>query len=137
MDARRDTKKVILNEDETKWLDLNGVERMLPEWRLWQRDFDKDKLRIEIQSLRKMSTKERRDELRILHGGRMRRIQDAADVGKIGAMLKGIMAKSNSFSMDVLYGKEGNIVDAVEISRIITDFFQAWFNTTEEDDYRD
>ena len=67
----------------------------------------------------------------------MRRIQDAADAGKIGAMLKGIMAKSNSFSMDVLYGKEGNIVDAVEISRIITDFFQDWFNTSEDDDYRD
>ena len=74
MDARRDIMKVTLNEDEMNWLDSNGVERMLPEWRIWQRDFDLDRLRLEIQSLRKMSTKERRDELRILHGGRMRRI---------------------------------------------------------------
>ena len=137
MDARRDMKKATLNEDKMNWLESNGIERTLPEWRMWQRDFDIDNLRLEIQSLRRMSTKERRDELRILHGGRMRSIQDAADVSKIGAMLKGIMAKSNSFSMDVLYGKEGNIVDAEIISRIITDFFQAWFNTSEEDDYRD
>ena len=39
-------------------------------------------------------------------------------------MLKGIMAKSSSFSLDVLYNDKGNILDTEEISRIITDFFK-------------
>ena len=123
MDARRDSTHVSLNDDEANRLVENDIEKSLPEWRVWQRDMDKERLRAEIQRLRNLSTRERRNELRILHGGRMRRIQDAADVGKIGAMLKGIMAKSTAFSMDVLYDKDKNIVDANEISHIITEFF--------------
>ena len=84
-----------------------------------------------------MTTKERRNELRLLHGGRTRRIQDQADAGKIGAMLKGIMAKSSTFSMDVLFNDEGNIVDTEEISRILTGFFKEWFNSSPEDGIRD
>ena len=64
-------------------------------------------------------------------------MQDEADAGKIGAMLKNIMAKSTSFSLDVLYNDSGNIVDTNEISRIVTEFFKEWFNASPDDDLRD
>ncbi len=67
----------------------------------------------------------------------MRRIQDEADAGKIGSIIKKIMAKSSSFSMEVLYGQDGNISDPIEIARIVTEFFQAWFNSDQDDDARD
>ena len=63
----------------------------------------------------------------------MRRIQDAADAGKIGPMLKSVMAKYNSFSMEVLYNDEGNITDPDEVARIVTEFFKKWFDSSEED----
>ncbi len=62
----------------------------------------------------------------MIHGGRMRRIQDAADAGKIGPMLRSIMMKQSSFSMDVLYDKDGNVTDPEEISKIVTEFFRQW-----------
>ena len=136
-DARRDSARLVLSDDELDWLDNNGIVRELPVWREWLSKMDPELLRSEIQHLKRLTTKERRDELRLIHGGRMRRIQDKSDAGKIGAMLKGIMAKSSSFSMDVLYNDQGNIVDTEEISRIVTDFFRDWFNASEDDDLRD
>ena len=53
----------------------------------------------------------------------MRLIQDEACARKIGSMLKKIMAKSSSFSMEVLYGQNGNTTDPLEIARIVTEFF--------------
>ena len=44
--------------------------------------------------LQKHLTHNRRRELRLLHGGRMRKMQEAADEGKIGAILKSIIGKS-------------------------------------------
>ena len=136
-DARRDSARIDLSDDELDWLDNNGIERDLPAWREWLSKLDPAVLRSEIQHLKKLTTKERRNELRLLHGGRMRRIQDQADAGKIGAMLKGIMAKSTAFSLDVLYNDHENIVDTNEISRIVTEFFKEWFNASPEDDLRD
>ncbi len=136
-DSARDITRITLNADEEEWLEFNGVQRTLPDWRAWRRDNDAESLLIEIRHLRSLTTRQRRDELRILHGGRMRRIQDEADAGKIGTMLKKIMAKSSSFSMEVLYGQDGNTTDPIEIARIVTEFFQAWFNSDHDDDARD
>ena len=84
--------KITLNADEEEWLEFNGVQRGLPDWRIWQRDNQADSLLIEIRNLRSLTTKHRRDELRILRGGRMRRMQNEADAGKIGSVLKRKMA---------------------------------------------
>ena len=37
------------------------------------------------------------------------------------------MSKSDSFSLDVLYDKDGNITDPDEVARIVTEFFKKWF----------
>ena len=136
-DARRDIHKVTLNPDEETWLSDNGVERDLPDWRRWIRTNTLESLRSEVKHLKELTTKERRSELRLLHGGRMRRIQDQADAGKIGAVIRSIMAKSKSFSLDVLYSDDGNTTDADEISRIVTEFFKEWFSTSPDDSWRD
>ncbi len=136
-DSARDMSRITLNADEEEWLEFNGVQRGLPDWRIWQRDNQADSLLIEIRHVRTLTTKHRRDELRILHGGRMRRMQDEADAGKIGSVLKRIMAKSSSFSLEVLYGKNGNTTDPLEIAKTVTEFFQAWFNFDHDDDERD
>ena len=67
----------------------------------------------------------------------MRRLQDAADAGKIGGVLKRIIAKSKAFSLEALYNEEGTITDPDEVARIVTEFFRLWFNSTTEDDIRD
>ena len=67
----------------------------------------------------------------------MRRMQDEADAGKIGGVLKRIMAKSSSFSLEVLYGQSGNTTDPLEIAKTVTEFFKAWFNSDQDDDERD
>ena len=136
-DLKRDLRRLVLNDDEKDWLGQNGVPEDLPDWRVWQRSNTTEGLRVELLHLRALTTKERRTELRLLHGGRMRRIQDDADAGKIGAVIKTVMARSPTFSLDVIYGKEENIVDADEIARIVTEFFALWFNATEDDDARD
>jgi hypothetical protein len=64
-------------------------------------------------------------------------MQDEADAGKIGSVLKRIMAKSSSFSLEVLYGQNGNTTDPLEIAKTVTEFFQAWFNSDHDDDERD
>ena len=67
----------------------------------------------------------------------MRRLQDAADAGKIGGVLRRIMAKSKSFSLEALYNDDGTVTDPDEVARIVTEFFRMWFNSTTEDDIRD
>ncbi len=67
-DSARDITRITLNEDEEEWLEFNGVQRRLPEWRLWQRDNDADSLLIEIRHLRSLTTRHRRDELRNFTG---------------------------------------------------------------------
>ncbi len=49
-------------------------------------------------------------------------IQDDADAGKIGAVIRSIMANSKSFSLEVLCDSPGNVTFSDEISRIVTAF---------------
>jgi hypothetical protein len=47
------------------------------------------------------------------------------------------MMKQSSFTMEVLYDKEGNVTDPDEISKIVIEFFRQWFAASTEDDVRD
>jgi hypothetical protein len=82
-DSKRDLRRMVLNDEEKDWLGQNVVPESLPDWRKWQRSNTTETLRVELLHLRALTTKERRTELRLLHGGRMRRIQDEADAGKL------------------------------------------------------
>ena len=116
-------RRIVLNDDEKDWLGKNGVPESLPDWNDWQRSNTTESLRVELLHLRALTTKERRTELRLLLGGRMRRIQDEADAGKIGAIINSVMARSSTFSLDTIYGKDENVVDANDIAQIVTEFF--------------
>ncbi len=136
-DARRDLTRIRLTDDELEWLETNDVPSRLPPWSTWVKENPIASLTQVVTHLKSLSTRVIRDELRLLHGGRMRRIQDAADAGRIGPILKSIMSKSNSFSLDVLYDKDGNITDPDEVARIVTEFFKKWFDSSDEDEVRD
>ena len=136
-DARKDMAAIKLTEDEENWLEENGISRELPPWSEWRRSNNKETLTPIVAHLKSLNTRKVRDELRVLHGGRMRRIQDAADAGKIGPILRSIMAKSKSFSLEVLYNDEGNITDPDEVARIVSEFFKKWFDSSDEDEVRD
>jgi hypothetical protein len=99
------------------------VPESLPDWREWQRSNTTESLRVELLHLRALTKKERRTEFRLLHGMWIRRKQDEADAKKIGAIIESVMAWSSTFSLDVIYGKEENVVDADEIAHIVTEFF--------------
>ena len=47
------------------------------------------------------------------------------------------MAKSKSFSLEVLYNDEGNITDPDKVARIVSEFFKKWFDSSDEDEVRD
>ena len=83
-----------------------------------------------------MSSKLRR-ELRLKHDEWIRRIQEEADKGRIGKVLKRIIGEEKDFTLEVLYDKLENITDAEEIARIITKFFEEWFSLTEEGEQND
>jgi hypothetical protein len=64
-----------------------------------------------------------RKELRIRHDDWMRKIQEAADVGKIGRMIKRIMGGGQDFSLEVLYNKGENMTDCDEIASEVNRVF--------------
>ena len=132
-EARKDISKLRLSDDEEEWLLNNDIPRELPPWAEWRKANNVQSLGPNVAHLKAYA----RDELRLIHGGRMRRIQDAADAGKIGPMLRSIMMKQSSFSMDVIYNQDGNVTDPDDISRIVTEFFKQWFAASTEDDVRD
>ena len=72
----------------------------------------------EIKHLNKLTSSRMRKELRIRHDDWMRKIQEAADVGKIGRMLKSIIGGSQDFSLEVLYNKDRNKTDCDEIASL-------------------
>ena len=135
--ARADMKRIELNEDEKEWLSNNGITDNLPEFRLYREDCTQELLIIEIMHIKKITTSKRREELRLLHGGWMRRIQDEADAGKIGNVLRNLMGEGKEFTMEVLYGERENEVEGKRISELITDFFKEWFYASEEEIQRD
>ena len=131
--ARNDMRKVELNVDEESWLVDNGVDLELPEFRTFRADLTQEMLVYEVMHIKKLITSKRREELRLLHGGWMRRIQDAADVGKIGGVLRQIMGEEKAFTLEVLYDDEENEVDSVRVSQLVTKFFEEWFRASDDE----
>ena len=74
-EAKRDMRKLTLNKDEKDWLEEHGVNCFLPDWRDWKlHNSDLQCLNEECLHFKSLTNKTRRDELRLLHGGRMRRL---------------------------------------------------------------
>jgi hypothetical protein len=67
----------------------------------------------------------------------MRKIQEMADEGKIGALLKSITGKRESFTMESVRDGDRLITDPHEITRLITNVFREWFYRGEKDAWRD
>ena len=64
----------------------------------------------------------------------MRKIQDAADKGKIRRIIKQIIGGDKEFSLEVLYNEGENMTDGDEIATEVNDIFgQSWFFQSEEE----
>ena len=75
-----------------------------------------------------------RRELRIKHGDWTRKIQEAADKGRIGGILRKIIGEEKDFSLEVLYRDGGTVTDADEIAGEVTRVFgEEWFFQTDEE----
>ena len=96
-------REVILTEEEQVSLDENGVTGHLPDWHRWTANLESSELAKEIKHLNKLTSSRMRKELRSRHDYRMRKIQDAADRGKIGRILRQIIGGDKDFSLEVLY----------------------------------
>ena len=87
-EIKRNMKGVTLTDEEYVWLDENGVSPALPDWDRWTKSLEIIELSKEIKLLNKLTSSRMRKELRIRHDDWMRKIQEAADVGKIGRMMR-------------------------------------------------
>ena len=75
-----------------------------------------------------------RRELRIRHGNWTRKIQEAADTGRIGGILRKIIGEDKDFSLEVLYRDGRNVTDANEIAGEVTRVFrEEWFFQTDQE----
>ena len=87
-EARRDLDKMVLSTEEQSWLKDNVGEIPL-DWTHWQIEYPSKELLLRAFVAHQNNlTEARRKDLRILHGGKMKKLQEAADEGKIGAILK-------------------------------------------------
>jgi hypothetical protein len=134
---KRNMKNIELTEEELVWLGDNGVTHYLPDWHKRTKCLERTELVKEIKLLNKLTSSRMRKELRIRHDDWMRKIQEAADKGKIGRMLKKIIGGSQDFTLEVLYNKDGNTTDCDEIASEVNRMFgQEWFFQTEEERVR-
>ncbi len=67
----------------------------------------------------------------------MKKLQEAADEGKIGAILKKITGDNPPFSRDSIKDGDKQITDKIEITKVITKLFRDWFFRSETDAWRD
>jgi hypothetical protein len=90
-EVKRNMRDIDLSDEEVIWLDDNGVSPALPDWHDWTKQLRRAELVVEIKHLNKLTSSKMRKELRIRHDDWMRKIQEAADKGKIGRMIKRIV----------------------------------------------
>ena len=138
-EVKSDIAAIDLSEDELTWMDENGVTGNLPDWAVFKARTKKEELAKEVRNLNKLSSSKMRRELRLKHDEWTRKIQEAADKGKIGRVLKSIMKEDKDFSLEVLYGEgeEDNKTDADEIADIVTKHFGRQFDLTADEDAND
>jgi hypothetical protein len=135
---RRDEMAVTLNEDEREWLDSNGIESEPFDWQEWTNQFSHTSIAArELIRLKKLLSQENRKEFRRLHSERMCRLQEQADSGKIGGIIKNIMGRPSSFTMESIRQGEETITDGKMIAKLITSFFSQWFARLPEEKDRD
>ena len=67
----------------------------------------------------------------------MCRLQEAADAGRIGGIIKNIMGGATSFTMESIRQDDEIITDGETIARMITAFFGQWFARLPEEKERD
>ena len=111
-EVKHDMKETALTEEEAGWLEENDIKRTLPKWSDLKKDYDHALLAREVKHLDKMTSSKMRRELRLKHDEMVRKIQEEADKGKIGRVLKSIMNEGKDFSLEVIHGEERNITDA-------------------------
>ena len=87
--------------------------------------------------VRNLLTMENEKEFRRIHGDKMLRVQEAADAGKIGGIIKHIVGQSPSFLIESLRKGDETITDAHTIAKMITSFFANWFSRLPEEHARD
>ena len=133
-EAKRNMREVTLTEEENVWLEENGVDGHLPDWHRWTANLEIRELTKEIKHLNKLTSSRMRKELRSRHNDRMRKIQDAADRGKIGRILRQIIGGDKDFFLEVLYNEGENMIDGDEIATEVNKIFgQSWFFQTEDE----
>jgi hypothetical protein len=133
-ETKRNMREVTITDEEQVWLDDNGVTGSLPDWKRWIDNLEKSELAKEIKHLNKLTSSRMRKELRSRHDDRMRKIQDAADKGKIRRIIKQIIGGDKEFSLEVLYNEGENMTDGDEIATEVNDIFgQSWFFQSEEE----
>ncbi len=124
----RDEKKISLNEDEYQWLEDNHLQSYPYEWNEWKNEFsDIPRAAKELLQIRGLLSKENRMEFRRIHGGKMNRLQEAADAGRIGGILRDITGQDSSFLMESLRDGDNTITDGHTVHKIVTSFFAKWF----------
>ena len=132
-----DIKKLTLTEDETIWLEDN-LKAIPLGWTEWKSEYPTKFTLLSAYVDRKAAlTEQRRRDLRLLHGGRMRKMQEAADEGRVGALLKHIVGSKPPFSLECIRVGTKNITDAYEITRLVTEWFREWFHRGEKEAWRD
>jgi hypothetical protein len=124
----RDEKKFTLNDDEQTWLDDNFLQSLPFEWNEWRNEYPTPSHAVrELLRIRSLLTKENRSEFRRIHGGRMCKLQEAADAGRIGGVLRSVVGRDPDFSMESLRQGDDTVTDGYTIHKAITDFFSKWF----------
>ena len=71
-------------------------------------------------------------EFRRLHSERMCKLQEEADAGRIGGMIKNIMGGSQPFTMESIRHEGKVITDGDSVDKLITSFFAKWFSRLPE-----
>ena len=98
---RYDESKITLNEDETDWLEANDIDVDPPDWDDWKTKYTTtSNAARELLRFRKLLSQENRKEFRRMHSERMGRLQEEADAGRIGSLLKDITGWKQAFNME-------------------------------------
>jgi hypothetical protein len=134
----RDERKIILNDEEVEWLSNNFFQIEPYEWNEGRNEFSFTPHAVkELVRTRELLTKANRLEFRRIHGGRMCKLQEAADAGCIDRILKTIVGQDPSFLMESLRHGETTITDGAVIHEHITSFFSKWFQRLPNEKRRD
>jgi hypothetical protein len=132
-----DIRNITLNEEEVMWKEQN-IKDAPTTWQQWKLEYPTKGLALELyMKLQGLLTEQRRKDLRILHGGRMRKLQEAADEGKIGAILDKITGEKVPFVLDSIKDGEETVNDPKEVTKRVTKLFRDWFFRSEADAARD